>query len=126
MSWIRTIEGQGWDLNEDTEILVAPASRIDYEWRMFVVDNEVVSGSQYRKNHVLKKSSDVPEEVYDYVRECIEIWQPAPFFVMDICQVNKDLNILEIGDFHSAGWYESDKKAIIKAVSEYSLKSYEL
>jgi len=124
MTWLPKAMDSGWGLNEDTIILVAEASRIDEEWRMFVVDNEVVGGSKYRGGHSLSVSPDVPEEVYDYVREAISIWQPAPFFVMDICRVSNEYSILEIGDLHSAGWYASDKKKIIKAVSEYVEKEY--
>jgi len=122
LKWYNLIKGQGWQVNEDTLIIVAPASRIDFEWRMFIVDNEVVSGSQYRKNQKLRISSEVPDIVYEYVKEAIAIWQPAPFFVMDICMVGTELSIVEVGDFHSAGWYASDKRSIIEAISNYSIK----
>ena len=119
MQWCRKVEATGWGVNDQTEILVAPASRIDYEWRIFVVDNEVIDGSQYRINHNLRIDHTVPEEVFDYVRESIKIWQPAPFFVMDICKVNDEFSILEIGDFHSSGWYATDKAKVIDAVTKY-------
>jgi len=64
-------------------------------------------------------SSDVPERVYDFAREAIKIWQPSKVFVLDICEVNNELSILEIGNFHSCGWYYSDKKKIIKEVTDY-------
>ena len=117
--WKRQIEAKGFGVNDDTDILVAEASRIDEEWRMYVVDNVVVDGSRYRKRHSLSIASEVPDEVFDYVRDVIKIWQPAPFFVMDICRVSDDFNVLEIGDLHSAGWYASDKAKIIGAISDY-------
>jgi len=120
MQWYRQVEAKGWGVNEDTDIVVAPASRIDEEWRIFVVDNEVVDGSRYRNDHYMSIEHDVPEKVFDYVREAIKVWQPAPFFVMDICSVSGELSILEIGDLHSAGWYASDKTKIIKAVTDYA------
>jgi hypothetical protein len=120
MQWKVQIDAKGWGVNENTDILVAPASRIDEEWRIYVVDNQIASGSRYRVNHTMSISSDVPASVIDYVNETIKIWQPAPFFVMDICRVSSGLNILEIGDLHSAGWYASDKTKIIKAVTDYA------
>jgi hypothetical protein len=119
MQWYRQIEAKGMGVSEDTDILVAEASRIDEEWRMFVVDNEIVGGSRYRIDHRLSISADVPDEVYNFVRETIKIWQPAPFFVMDICNVSGTLHVLEIGDLHSAGWYETNKRDVIDAVSRY-------
>lgn len=119
MKWKFQIEAKGWGVNENTDILVAQASRIDEEWRMYVVDNVVVDGSRYRKNRYMAIDREVPDNVYEYTREVIKIWQPAPFFVLDVCRVSDSLSILEIGDLHSAGWYMADIAKIIKAVSEY-------
>ena len=119
MQWRNRVEARGEGVNWDTEILVAPASRVDEEWRTFVVDNQVIDGSRYRQNHLLSVDHHVPESVFNFVRETIKIWQPAPFFVLDVCRVNDVLHVLEIGDLHSAGWYATDKALVIKAVSEY-------
>lgn len=117
--WLSKIKSQGYLVNEDTDILVAKASKVDCEWRLFVVDGQVVSGSQYRINYYCKTDPRVPDRVLEYASRMIKIWQPSPVFVMDICEVNGELSILELGDFHSAGWYDSDKAKIIKAVSDY-------
>jgi hypothetical protein len=120
MTWKNKIEGQGWGVDSDTDILVAPASRIDEEWRVFIVDNEPVGWSRYRKDRYLSIDGNVPDKVLDYARETCRIWHPAPFFVMDVCRVNDSLSVLEIGDLHSAGWYASDKCKVIEAVSHYA------
>jgi hypothetical protein len=124
MTWYRKIQGKGWDVNENTEIIVANASRIDYEWRTYVVGDNVVGASRYRKNHYQSIDADVPDEVYDFVRNAIKIWKPSDVFVMDICKVNDELSILEIGDLHSCGWYASNKKDVLGAVSDYVEKNY--
>ena len=124
MIWKTQIEAKGWGVNDNTDILVAPASRVDEEWRTYVVNNEVIDGSRYRKGGYQSIVHDVPDIVYDYVKDTIKIWQPASFFVIDICRVNDTLHVLEIGDLHSAGWYASDKFKVIKAVSDY-VEAYE-
>jgi hypothetical protein len=120
MKWKVQITAKGWGVDENTDILVANASRVDEEWRVYVVDNQVIDGSRYRLDRYQSIVHDLPSKVVDYVYECIKIWQPAPFFVIDICRVNDDLSILEIGDLHSAGWYAADKAKIIKAVTYYA------
>lgn len=110
MGWLRRIQGKGYNINEDTNIVVAKSSRIGKEWRTYVVDGEPVGGSQYRDDHYLKPSSYVPQEVYEFVRQMVKIWTPSPVFIMDICELNGELYILELGDFHSCGWYESNKE----------------
>lgn len=125
MKWLNEIKGKGYLVNEDTEILVSKASRVDCEWRIFMVEGKPISGSQYRLDYYCKTSPNVPQEVYDFTVEMAKIWTPSPVFVMDICKVNDELSILEIGDFHSAGWYESDKVKVMKAVSDYAKANYE-
>ena len=103
MKWRTQIFEKGWGVSEATDILVAPASRIDEEWRIYVVGNQIIDGSRYRKDRYQCIDHEIPDNVFDYVRETIKIWQPAPFFVIDVCRVSDGLNILEIGDLHSAG-----------------------
>lgn len=125
MAWMTKIKGQGYLVNEDTEIMVSKASRIDCEWRIFMVNGQPISGSQYRKDYYCKTDPHVPEEVYQFASNMVKIWQPSSIFVMDICKVNDELSILEIGDFHSAGWYDSDKLKVMKAVSDFAKEHYE-
>jgi len=122
--WAADIIGQGWQVDENTRILVAKASRVDEEWRLFVVNGVIVSGSRYRRERHRSISSCVPERVMDYADEIISTWSPSEVFVIDICRVGEDLSVLEFGDFHSAGWYASDKQAIIRAISDYAMEVY--
>lgn len=64
MTWYRSLQGKGMDVNEDTETIVSQSSNINREWRTFVVDGNIISASQYRKDHYLTKNADVPEAVY--------------------------------------------------------------
>lgn len=120
--WYRKLQDKknGFDIGEDTEIIVAKSSRIDREWRVFVVNGEPISGSRYRNDHYMSINKDVPAEVYEFVCSMVRIWVPSQVFVMDICELNGELYILELGDFHSAGWYDTDKKRVIEAVSEFA------
>jgi hypothetical protein len=106
-------------VTDNIDILVAPASRIDDEWRLWVIDGKVVSGSRYKTKGRLSINPDVPDYVVNYVEMVASIWTPAPICVMDVCSVDNDLNILEIGDFHSAGFYASDISRIVSGVNKY-------
>lgn len=119
MSWYNLIKGQDYGVNDDTEIIVATASNINTEWRIFVINGQPISGSQYRISHNLKISADVPERVYEFVREMCKIWVPSDVFVMDVCELNGVLSIVECGDFHSSGWYGTDKRKVIKGIGNF-------
>lgn len=124
MNWYRKLQGQGWEIGENTEIVVANASRIDSEWRIYVVDGTPIDGSRYRLDHYQSIVHDVPQRVFDFVSKMIKIWVPSQVFVMDICELDGNLYILEMGDIHACGWYASDKEKIIKAISEFAEKIY--
>lgn len=120
MNWYESIKGKEWEVGENTDIVVAKASRIDNEWRVFVVNSKPVSASLYRCNHHLKQDGNVPQNVFEFVDKMIGIWKPSEVFVMDVCSLNGDLYVLEVGDFHSCGWYMSDKQKIISEVSKFA------
>lgn len=123
IKWFQDAQHKGCLFDENTDILISTPSKIDIEWRIFIVDGVAVSASQYKTNFTLNTIADVPQKVFSYAEEMAKIWGPMPVFVMDVCSVNNELSILEIGDFHSAGWYKADKNKIIKAVSSYAKKA---
>ncbi len=123
IKWFQDAQYSGCLVDENTDILVSSASKIDIEWRVFIVDGVAVSASQYRVKFNLNTSAEVPQSVLAFAEEMAKIWGPMPVFVMDICSVNGELSILEIGDFHSAGWYKADKTKIVKAVSDYAKRA---
>ena len=122
--WFNQIKAQGYTVNDETDILIAKPSRIDCEWRAFIVNGVVVDGSRYRKNHTLSKVSGLPNDVVSFIEKMIEIWVPSQVFVMDICQVNDEYSILEYGDFHSAGWYYTDKRKVLLEVAKFAEMSF--
>lgn len=124
MTWYRKMERQDWEIGENTEIIVAKASKIGKEWRIFVVDGEPIDGSLYRSDHYQQIVRAVPDNVFDFVIEMCKIWTPSPIFVMDVCELNGELFILELGDFHSAGWYATDKQKIIGAISDFTEENF--
>lgn len=120
--------GMTGDLAEigNEPVIIAPPVRIDVEWRLFIVDGKVVSGSQYRQNGLLDVGFECPREVFSLAEECAEIYSPAPVFVLDACMIADELvpRVLEIGCFNSAGFYVSDIDAIIRSISEYCISKY--
>ena len=107
------------NLTLDTEILVAEPCGIAHEWRAFVVNGMVSSGSHYRSYMHLDANKDFPQRVVDFVERMCEIWMPAPIFVMDIGESAGNLYIVECGCFNSAGFYKSDVEKIVVDISEF-------
>ena len=117
--WLKEID-YGIPELKQAEILVGETFGIASEWRLFIVDGKVSSGSRYRTYHRLDKSPYVPERVIKYAEKISATWTPAPVFSLDIAESGEEeLYVNEIGCFHSSGFYCSDIKKIVQDVTNY-------
>lgn len=106
-------------------ILVGKAYAIKREWRLYIVNGEVVTSTQYRNNHTLSKKQETPHEVILFARERVREYQPHEVFAMDICEANDDgetkFYILECGCMNSVGFYKCDIEDYIEGVTNHIL-----
>lgn len=100
-------------------IIVGEPYTLAYEWRLFLLNKKVITGSQYRTYFVRNTSSKVPQEVIDFAEEQAQIYSPTDIFVMDVCKTAGNLYVIEVGCFNSAGFYDSNLEAIMCKTSEY-------
>jgi hypothetical protein len=106
-------------LTVDTEIVVSEPHGIAHEWRVFIVNGKVSSGSHYRSYMKLDSNNDFPQRVIEFVERMCEIWVPAPVFVMDVGESAGNLFIIECNCFNSSGFYKSNIEKIVVDVSEF-------
>jgi hypothetical protein len=100
-------------------IVAGEPYRISREWRLFILEGKVITGSQYRLYSILNVKPEVPQEVVDFAEEQAKVFSPTPAFVMDIGESNKNLYVIEIGCLNSAGFYASNIDKIVCEVSNY-------
>lgn len=106
-------------LNLDTQIIISEPFNISDEWRLFIVNGKVSSGSHYRSYMKLDVHEDIPQSLIDYVEDMCKIWMPSQVFVMDVGMSNDKYYIIECNCFNSSGFYKSNIEKIIYDVSEY-------
>jgi len=103
-------------------VVIAPPVNIIKEWRFFVVDDEVITGSLYREGRRLKKVPATEEEL-DMAKVMLSsmLERDYPFdfaWVLDICKTRAGrIKVLEIGGFSSAGLYAADTDRIVEAIN---------
>ena len=116
----RTLKYDG-PLSLNSRILMGEAYNIHKEWRLYIVDGEIVTASRYRKDFRLSKDNlDIPEEMLTFAKERIKEYSPHDNFAMDICSVHDGTYyIIECGCLNSVGFYHADIKAIVKAVTKW-------
>lgn len=105
-------------LNKDTVIAVAAAKKIYSEYRMFIVNNKVVTASMYQLGGKLITTKDIDKRVLRFADEMIQTWVPAAAFVMDIADTADGLKVIEINNINSSGFYAADPQKIIMAIEE--------
>lgn len=106
-------------LNSDTMIIVSPIKIIYREWRFFVVNKTVITGSQYKNMYGKCLSTDIDNDVIEFVKSMVIIWQPADCFVIDVADTPDGLKIIEINCFNVSGIYACNAKMACLAADRF-------
>ena len=104
------------------KVVVSPVVEVDAEWRLFVVDGTIVSGSMY----LPYGDSGLPTDLLDFARDVIREWTPAPVFVVDIGRINGGWAVVECNCFNWSRFYESNVARIVESVSAYQVGLLEI
>lgn len=103
---------------EETAI-VAPVKQIYAEYRFFVVDKEVITGSQYRNSHSLFVSDIIPESILTAAKEYAQLYQPHDIFTMDLADTPEGIKIIEYNCWNASGLYKTNIQKIFHTVQEF-------
>ena len=100
-------------------MLIAPVKDIDREYRFFVVDGAVVTGSMYMFNGSVQYSSEIPAWVILAANRMALLYQPARAFTMDLATFKngEDVKIVEYNCINCSGLYHSDVDQLIRSIA---------
>lgn len=106
-----------YQLSGDTKVIISKPKNILMEWRWFVVNSRVISGSIYRRNGQLFKQRETDQEVIDEAQRFATKWLPHKNCVMDLCLLDTgELKVIEFNCINSSGFYENDVESVINAL----------
>lgn len=134
-----------WDKNwewveEYTEpeslIIISSPKVIDREWRFIVADGEIITGSLYKerigslftsKYREVDDANDIKDALalVKAKEVAAEGYHPDPMFVIDICESNNKMYLLEIGSFSCAGLYDCNITKVVDAASQIAVREWE-
>jgi hypothetical protein len=113
-----------YGLSADTMVVMAPKKRLQAEWRLFIVDGKIISGTQYMVGLYLVRSPFIHPEVMAHAKSFAETWLPHETCVMDIgLDSNDKYGVVEYGCINAAGFYSSSIPEIVKALDDYANKA---
>lgn len=89
-------------------VLAAPTQQIYREYRLFMIEDQVITGSQYMQAGRPYVSSDVDTEALAYAKGVASLWRPAEAFVIDVALTPVGYRVIEFNNINSSGFYNSD------------------
>lgn len=120
ISWSSLDFGFYFD-DPELPIVVAPVRNITREWRYVVVNHKVVAGSAYQAATRTALPDKPDGQSWVYASEIArELQPPDPVYIMDICEADGDLWLLELNPFSGADLYACDGDAIVNAISGFT------
>jgi hypothetical protein len=116
------------DVLPSQKIVISPVHEIYAEYRCFIVDGMVVSASKYGGNgSKLETQWKMPlyskDDAVRFANEMASYYCPHRIFVMDVCETDSGLKVVELNGFNSSGFYQCDIPAIMDAVNSVVEKS---
>lgn len=103
-------------------VVVAPVRRVGREWRYVVVGREVIAGSAYDAERRASREDSPEGAPWRFAAEVArELDAPAEVYVLDVCEADGALHLLELNPFGGADLYACDRGKIVDAVSRWAI-----
>jgi len=103
-------------MHKNTEVVISPAINIQAEYRMFIIDGKVITGSLYKLGNRVVYDDKVDRDIIFFTGRVAKEWHPSDAYVLDIARTENGLKIIEMNNINSAGFYAADTLKIIHAL----------
>lgn len=106
-------------------VVVAPVRKVGREWRYVIVNGRVVAGSTYDAER-RAALPDVPAGAPWRFTADVASRLPPPqcVYVLDVCEADGDLQLLELNPFSGADLFASDRTEVVAAVTRLAIAMY--
>lgn len=128
-TWAEDLEMIGFYddvVTPETLCVVCAPQNIREEYRFFIQDGEVLTGSMYRKSAYTSEYTAVSEVAEPWAMAKLMAglakrkgYEPDPIWVLDMCKdAQRRTRVLEVGSFSCAGLYDCDTDILARVVTE--------
>lgn len=118
---VKGIGMNGYPFDANSEFFVAPAIKIESEYRLVVVNGKVVSGTSYRV-YGKRKHVSAPDHILGFGQRIAA--SLAEVYCLDIGETReKQLGVVECNCFNASGLY-GDIENIVRQVTDFVEKTY--
>lgn len=124
-------EDDGSTLTADSLIQVCSPKKIYAEYRYWIVDQRVVTFSQYKRGDRVIYSNQVDQHVHNFVEQVLRTknqktditlttehngWRPHDAWCLDVCETPDGMRIVEINTINAAGFYHANMTDLVLAI----------
>lgn len=112
-------------VTDETIVVLSAPQTILSEHRMFVVNREVITATQYQKDGAVNLSSHSPKDAWDLAEQMANLqWQPDIAYVCDVAITPHGAKIVELNAISTSGWYLADIPALTHALSNAAVAEW--
>ncbi|MEM9633986.1 MAG: ATP-grasp domain-containing protein [Pseudomonadota bacterium] len=106
-------------LRHDTLLMLTEPVRILKEWRVWIVDQTIVTYSVYKEGSRVEYRSEIDDDALEFAQLMVQL-NPgySPAYVMDICRTANGLKLLETNCINEAGFYAADTTVLVMAIEK--------
>ncbi|MEP3629067.1 MAG: ATP-grasp domain-containing protein [Hyphomicrobiales bacterium] len=109
-------------LRHDTELMFTKPVRILKEWRLWAVNDEIVTYSLYKEGARIVYRLEIDDDALKFAKQLVAANPSyAPAYVLDICLTEDGLKMLETNCINAAGFYEADLLKLASAIDEFGV-----
>ena len=105
-------------LRHDTEMMLTAPVNIAQEWRVWVVEDCIITASLYKQGSRVVYKPQIDEDALAFAGQMVAV-NPnyAQAYVIDVCRTSTGLKIIETNCINAAGFYAADLEALAKAIN---------
>jgi hypothetical protein len=109
-----------------TQVVIAAPKEIGREWRLVIIGDRIVAGSQYAVGGAKSVAQGCPVEVRDFVAEMLRAvsWRPDPIFMIDVCESDGKLWLVELNGFSCSWLYQCNLAEVVQRASELAAQQW--
>lgn len=105
-------------LKYDGQVIIAPLKHISREFRFFIVDGQIVTGSLYKVNGSLEESDIIDTGALKFAEKMIKKFQISGY-VIDIAKIDDQYKIMELNCLNASGFYKINLYKLIIAIEDH-------
>ncbi|MEM6588278.1 MAG: ATP-grasp domain-containing protein [Pseudomonadota bacterium] len=104
-------------LRHDTELMLTEPVSILKEWRLWVVEDRIVTHSLYKEGARVVYRHEIDGDALEFANHLVKV-NPgyATAYVVDICRTEEGLKMLETNCINAAGFYAADLMQLATAI----------